>query len=154
MTDCASDIMVRDFDSIDENALAAEAISKIFSGKLRRTGYKTVSLMVTDEMHQLVGVITMFDILYHLRPTFLNYGIDGNAVSWEGLMEPAIRELKDKHVRQIMSRDIVTADPDDHVMAILDRMVKNKYRRLPVVKNGRLVGVVYIADVFYHLFNR
>ena len=154
MTDCASDIMVRDFDSIDENALAAEAISKIFSGKLRRTGYKTVSLMVTDEMHQLVGVITMFDILYHLRPTFLNYGVDGYAVSWEKLMEPAINELKDKHVRQIMSRDVVTADPDDHVMAVLDRMVKHKYRRLPVVKNGRLVGVVYIADVFYHLFNR
>jgi CBS domain-containing protein len=110
--------------------------------------------MVTDEMHQLVGVITMFDILYHLRPTFLNYGVDGYAVSWEKLMEPAINELKDKHVRQIMSRDVVTADPDDHVMAVLDRMVKHKYRRLPVVKNGRLVGVVYIADVFYHLFNR
>ena len=53
-----------------------------------------------------------------------------------------------------MSRDVVTADPDDHVMAILDRMVKHKYRRLPVVKNGRLVGVVYIGDVFYYIFNR
>ena len=74
MTDCANDIMVRDFDSIDENALVGEAVKKIFAGKLRRTGYKTVSLMVTDEMHQLVGVVTMFDILYHLRPTFLKYG--------------------------------------------------------------------------------
>jgi CBS domain-containing protein len=39
-------------------------------------------------------------------------------------------------------------------MAIIDRMVKNKYRRLPVVDNGRLVGIVYIADIFHYLFSR
>ena len=53
-----------------------------------------------------------------------------------------------------MSRGAVTASPDDHVMAIIDRMVKNKYRRLPVVENGRLMGIVYVADVFFHLFKK
>ncbi len=154
MTDSASDIMVRDFDSIDENAPVVEAITKIMAGKLRQTGYKTVSLMVINELGQLVGVITMFDILYHLRPGFLNYDLGGNAVPWEGLFEPAQRELKGKRVKQIMSQGVVTANPDDHVMALLDRMVKNKYRRLPVVKNGRLEGVVYIGDIFHYLFNR
>lgn len=144
MTDCASDLMVRDFDSIDENASAEEAIKKILSGKLRQTGYKTVSLMVTNGLEQLVGVITMFDILY----------LGGNAVPWEDLFEPALRELKRKQVKQIMSQDVVTANPDDHVMALLDRMVKNKYRRLPVIKNGQLAGVVYIGDIFHYLFNR
>ena len=59
-----------------------------------------------------------------------------------------------KQVRSIMSRGAVTASPDDHVMAIIDRMVKNKYRRLPVVENGRLMGIVYVADVFFHLFKK
>ena len=153
MSDCARDIMVQDFDSIDENAPVANAIKKILAGKLRQTGYKTVSLMVVNEMQHLVGVVTMFDILYHLRPQYLNYGVEGNAVAWEGLMESAIHELKGKKVRQIMSRDVMTANADDHVMAILDRMVKNKYRRLPVVHNGLLVGVVYIGDIFFYLFN-
>jgi CBS domain-containing protein len=146
--------MVRDFDSINENAPVEQAITKILEGKLRKTGYKTVSLMVTNDMQQLVGVVTLFDVLYHLRPTFLNCGIDGSYVSWEGMLEPAIRELKGKQVKNIMSRGAVTASPDDHVMAIIDRMVKNKYRRLPVVENGRLVGIVYVTDVFYHLFQK
>lgn len=154
MKDRAKDIMVRDFDSINENAPAEQAITKILNGKLRQTGYKTVSLMVINDMQQLVGVVTLFDILYHLRPTFLNLGIDGSFVSWEGMLEPAIRELKGKQVGNIMSRGVVTADPGEHVMAVVDRMVKNRYRRLPVVENGKLVGIVYIADVFHYLFNR
>lgn len=154
MADRARDIMVRDFDSINENAPVEQAIAKILGGKLRTTGYKTVSLMVTNDMQQLVGVVTLFDVLYHLRPSFLNCGIDGAYVSWEGLLEPAIQELKGKQVKNIMSRGAVTADPDEHVMAIIDRMVKNKYRRLPVVENGKLVGIVYVTDVFYHLFKR
>jgi CBS-domain-containing membrane protein len=154
MKDRTRDIMVRDFDSINENAPADQAITKILQGKLRTTGYKTVSLMVVNDLQQLVGVVTLFDILYHLRPTFLNFGIDGSFVSWEGMLEPAIRELKGKQVKNIMSRGVVTADPDDHVMVIIDRMVKNRYRRLPVVENGKLVGIVYVADVFHYLFNQ
>ena len=150
----ARDIMVRDFDSIDEDAPAEQAITRIVAGKVRETGYKTVSLMVTNDLQQLVGVVTLFDILYHLRPSFLNMGIEGGGFAWEGQMEPAIRELKGKKVKNIMSHGVVTANPDEHIMAIIDRMVKNRYRRLPVVENGLLVGIVYIADVFYHLFSR
>ncbi|MDY6830686.1 MAG: CBS domain-containing protein [Thermodesulfobacteriota bacterium] len=152
MPDCARDIMVRDFDFINENAPVEQAITKILEGRLRPTGYKTVSLMVTNDMQQLVGVVTLFDVLYHLRPAFLNFGIDGEYVAWEGMLEPAVRELKGKQVKNIMSRGAVTASPDDHVMALVDRMVKNKYRRLPVVDNGKLTGIVYVTDVFHYLF--
>jgi CBS-domain-containing membrane protein len=154
MTHLARDIMVRDFDSIHEDAPADQAIAKILNGKTRKTGYKTISLMVVNDMKQLVGVVTLFDILYHLRPAFLNYGIDGSEVSWEGMLEPAMRELKQKKVKNIMSQGVVSASPDEHFMVIIDRMVKNRYRRLPVVENGRLAGVVYIADVFQNLFRQ
>jgi len=30
-------------------------------------------------------------------------------------------------------------------------MVKEKSRRLPVVENGKLIGIVYLAEVFGHL---
>lgn len=154
MSDLVKDIMVRDFDSIREDASAEQAIEKILNGKIRETGHKTVSLMVVNDVGHMVGVITQFDILYHLRPAYLNFGVDGDAVSWEGMLEPAMRELKGKQVRNIMSRGAVVAHPDEHVMAILDRMVKNKYRRLPVVENNRLLGVVYVGDVFSYLFGK
>jgi CBS-domain-containing membrane protein len=154
MTLLAKDIMVRDFDSIDEDAPVDQAIEKILHGKIRKSGYRTISLMVVNAKRQLVGVVTLFDILYHLRPTFLNLGIDGSDVPWERMLEPAVRELKGKKVRNIMSKGVVTAGPEDHCMVIIDRMVKNRYRRLPVIDNGKIVGVVYVADVFQHLFQQ
>jgi CBS domain-containing protein len=37
-------------------------------------------------------------------------------------------------------------------MVLLDRMVKNKYRRLPITVGGKPKGVVYLGDIYYHLF--
>jgi CBS domain-containing protein len=53
-----------------------------------------------------------------------------------------------------MSPEVMGASPDEHLMTILDRMVKNKYRRLPVIENNKPIGIVYIADVFHHLFSK
>ena len=153
MTLLAKDIMVTAFDKINENASATTAIKMILNGKVRDTGHKTISLMVTNDFNQYVGVITMFDILYHLRPSFLNHGVDGDQVFWDGQLKQFINEIQKKEVRQLMSSQVVSAQPDEHIMVVLDRMVKNKYRRLPVLENNRPVGIVYISDIYHHLFN-
>jgi predicted transcriptional regulator len=152
MTLCAKDIMVTSFDKIDENASIEKAIQMISHGKTRETGHRTVSLMVTDYYGNLVGVITMFDILYHLRPAFLNYGIDGDQLPWRGQLDNFIQDLKGKKVKQIMSTDVMGAALDEHIMVLVDRMIKNKYRRLPVLENNKPIGVVYISDIYYKLF--
>ncbi|WP_022664694.1 CBS domain-containing protein [Desulfospira joergensenii] len=150
----AKDIMVSDFDTINYNAPVETAIKMIFSGKIRNTGDKTTSLMVINELNHFVGIVTMFDILYNLRPGFLNYGVDGRDISWMGLIQQCKKELIKKQVRDIMSSEIVGALPDEHLMIILDRMVKNKYHRLPVLGNNEPIGIVYISDIYFHLFAR
>ena len=124
----------------------------ISNGKVKKTGHKTVSLLVTDYYDNLVGVITMFDILYHLRPAFLNHGIDGDQLPWRGQLMKFIEDLKAKKVKQVMTRDVVGASLDEHLMVILDRMIKNKYRRLPILENNKPIGVVFLADIYYKLF--
>jgi len=146
------DIMEKQFEVIGEDAPVEEAIRKIFNGNVRKTGHKTVSLMVVDGLNRLSGVITMFDILYHIRPTFLNYGIEGKDLVWDGKLEKLTKELKGKKVKQVMSNNIVSAGKDEHAISVLDRMIKNKHRRLPVIDNSKLVGVVYVSDIYYHLF--
>jgi CBS domain-containing protein len=95
-----------------------------------------------------------FDILYHLRPGFLNFGLDGKDVSWEGQITMCKKELIKKKVGDLMSSEVVGAFPDEHLMTILDRMVKNKYHRLPVLENDEPIGIVYISDIYFHLFAR
>lgn len=153
MTLLAKDVMVAEFDTIHAQASAALAIEKILDGNIRKTGHKTISLIVIDELNELAGVITMFDILYHLRPSFLNFGIDGNELSWDGQIKHFVKALGTKKVHQIMSPNVIGALPDEHLMVILDRMVKNKYRRLPVIENFKPIGIVYISDIYHRLFS-
>jgi CBS domain-containing protein len=50
-------------------------------------------------------------------------------------------------VGDIASRDVVTVRPDDDLEEALRLMAQHQVRRLPVVEDGRLVGVVATADV-------
>ncbi len=152
MTLCAKDIMVQDFETIHPDAPVEEAINKISSGVVRYTGYKTFSLIVVDEMQRMCGVVTMFDLLYHLRPDFLNMDFDSRLLKWEGQLDNLIGNLKEKRVCQIMTPIVAGVAENDHIMVLLDHMVRNKYQRMPVLKNERIVGVVYFQDVFHHLF--
>jgi CBS domain-containing protein len=110
--------------------------------------------MVIDDFNKLTGIISMFDILYHLRPDFLNFGLDGAGFKWEGQLKALINKLKEKKVHQIMSYNIVSARSNDHIMIVLDCMVKNKYRRLPVLESDEPVGIVYISDIYHRLFSQ
>ena len=54
-------------------------------------------------------------------------------------------------VTDVMSRDLVTLDPDQDLDEALRLMARHQVRRLPVVEeDGRLVGVVAQADVAQH----
>ena len=57
------------------------------------------------------------------------------------------KDPKSTTVGEIASRDIVTVEPDDDLDDALQKMAKHQVRRLPVVEDGRLVGVVAQADV-------
>ncbi len=149
----AKDIMATEFDTIESDAPVVKAIQMILNGKIRKNGDKTISLLVLDNVKMFVGIITMTDILYHLRPDYLNYGINGEDVAWTEQFDLALKHIKEKKVREIMSTNIVGSSADEHLMVILDRMVKNKYRRLPVLSNGRPIGVVYLADIYYNFFS-
>ena len=50
-------------------------------------------------------------------------------------------------VAEIASTDIVTVGPEDDLDAALEKMAKHQVRRLPVVEDGRLIGVIAQADV-------
>ena len=152
MTLLAKDIMVTSFDKINQEALIEEASRMILNGRVRETGHKTISLIVVDDYDHLVGIVSMFDILYHLRPAFLNFGIDGDELQWDGQISKLAQELKDKKVSQIMSQHVIGASIDEHLIVVLDRMIKNKFRRLPVLENNKPIGVIYLSDIYNKVF--
>lgn len=50
-------------------------------------------------------------------------------------------------VDQVMSADVIVCSPDDTVEQLMVIMTERRFRHLPVVRDGQLVGVVSIGDV-------
>ena len=146
----ARDIMVQEHVTIAPDASIQEAARLIFEGKARETGYKPFGIIVIDEIGRLRGMVSMFDMLYHLRPPFMNYEVDSSSL-WKGELGPYIDDFKDLKVEQVMSTPVLTVSPDDDLMVVIDRMVKKRSRRIPVLDGDKILGIVYLSDVFYRL---
>ena len=89
----------------------------------RRIG--AVVILGADQ--RIVGILSERDIvrvLAELGPTALN--------------EP---------VGQVMTRDVKTYSEDDTIEGLMSRMTTGKFRHMPVVQQGKLVGIVSIGDV-------
>jgi len=56
-------------------------------------------------------------------------------------------DLAHIHAAEIMTTELITATPDDAVEAVMGWMTNNRVRHLPVLAEGRLVGIVSIGDV-------
>ena len=57
------------------------------------------------------------------------------------------RTAADTRVEEVMSKTVVTATPDMDVHRAADLMAQNQIRRLPIVENNRMVGIVSIGDL-------
>lgn len=85
-----------------------------------------VGFIPVVEGKQLIGCITDRDLV-----------VRGYAQKNEGSAK----------VEKVMSRDITTVTPDTSVDEAAQIMADQQIRRLPVVENGNLVGVVSIGDL-------
>ena len=57
---------------------------------------------------------------------------------------------KGSKVSNVMSKKVITIEPDETVDAALEIMRKNKIKRLPAVEKGKLVGIITLTDVLGH----
>jgi CBS domain-containing protein len=84
------------------------------------------SLPITDG-DALVGMITDRDITTRV----VAQGVD----------------LATTSVGDVFSEDLISVEPDKELEEALQLMARHQVRRLPVVENGRLVGIVAQADI-------
>ena len=119
MANSVRDAMTADPRSIGKSASVVEA------ARLMRE-QDIGSLPITDD-EQLVGMITDRDITMRV----VAEAADPNATS----------------VEDVYSRDLISVEPDNDLEEALGLMARHQVRRLPVVEDGRLVGIVAQADI-------
>jgi CBS domain-containing protein len=50
-------------------------------------------------------------------------------------------------IGQVMTRNVMTCSEEDSVASLMERMTSGRFRHLPVLRDGKLVGLVSIGDV-------
>jgi CBS domain-containing protein len=115
---------VRDAMTGDPRSIGASA-SVVDAARLMREQH-IGSLPITED-EQLVGMITDRDITTRV------------------VAEAA--DPRSTSVGDVYSQDLISVEPDNDLEEALRLMARHQVRRLPVVENGRLVGIVAQADI-------
>ncbi|HID51908.1 MAG TPA: CBS domain-containing protein, partial [Anaerolineae bacterium] len=84
------------------------------------------SLIVVDRDNRLVGILSERDIVRHL---------------------PEYDDVMGTAVQEIMTPRVIVALPQDDVMSVAHTMTERRFRHMPVVDEGELVGIISIGDI-------
>jgi len=101
---------------------------------------------------KMVGFIAEKDVLHKLFPTLEDMMEDGlGSADFNGMMGK-YRDVVNLKVRDLMTTNVISVSPDDHVLKAASTMVRNRFRRIPVAEAGKLVGIMSLGDVHKALF--
>ena len=117
-----------------------------------------ISGMPVLDGEKLVGVVSESDLLRLLSVEEKEGGLwlpspfevfevpFRDLVRWEK-MHAALDDIPKKNVGNVMSRNLHEVGPEDSIEEAAGIMTRHRINRLPVVENGRLVGIVTRGDI-------
>ena len=117
---------------------------------------------VVDPDGKLLGIVTESDILHATKTKYVTYNMVYPSIHQFGLdfkegvsyseLTKAFEEVKHIPISEIMTKKVICATPDDMVEEVAPMMVRNKINRVPVIEDGRVVGIVTRNDILRGLF--
>ncbi len=116
------DIMAREVITITEDKTIFEAAELMNS--------KEIGCLIIVQGESPIGIVTERDFVRRIAAKKLPY---------------------DAKVSDVMTKNLVTVDPDVSLKDAARLMSCNRIRRLPVVKNNKLVGIVVASDFIRNL---
>ena len=138
----ARDVMVSPVITMGENDTVRD-VAKLLVDK------RISAVPIVDGSGKLVGIITEGDLMRrselgteHPYSWWLSFFLGERAIAADYVKSHAVK------VKDLMTRDVKTADPDTPLYEIADLFEENHVKRVPIVsKDGNLVGIVSRANI-------
>jgi len=127
-------LAVRVSDAMTPDPIVIEPATTLAEVEAIFAVYNFNGLPVVGPRNRLLGVLTKLDVLKAFRFT-------------PGSLIPPYEETMSRTVEPFMTREPVTVTPSTPLTRVLEEMVRTRYKSLPVVQAGRLVGIVAREDV-------
>jgi CBS domain-containing protein len=115
--------------------------------------YRIPGIPVIEDDGKLVGIIAEKDVLHRLFPTLENLMEEGMGNVDLNKQVAKYKDILALPVSDLMTRNPITVSPEMHVLRAASVMVRNQFRRIPVARDGRLVGMLSLGDVHKAIFH-
>lgn len=137
----AKDVMTPNVISIEPDASVLEALRLMLQHQIS-------GLPVVDPNGDLVGIVTEGDFLRRTetgterkRPRWLEFLVGPGTLARDYVRSHARR------VSEVMTYDVVTVSEETQLGDIVNLMERRRIKRVPVLREGRLVGIVSRANL-------
>ncbi len=116
---------------------------------LATKGTKVVTVRAGQSLKEAIGLLVEFNIG---ALVVMNEAEAGNLVgiiSERDLIRAVARgeDIQARRVSEVMTRKVIVASPQDDIESVMQTMTFKRFRHLPVLDKGKLVGIVSIGDI-------
>jgi CBS domain-containing protein len=153
MENTARAVMQTRFKTLSPDHTIKEAVKMLQSASIEYAR-RVFGMMVTDEKNNLIGMLSMYDIFIFLRPKHIEIWGEMDDIDLMNVIEDSLARADTLRVGDIMTTGLISITPDTNLMMIVDLMIKKHVRRLPVLDGQKIIGIVFISDVFDYLLEK
>ncbi len=126
-----TDIMKTDVVTVKKDTPIYEAMERLVE-------HNITGLPVVDDNMALVGIVTEKDMLRLI--------VDLDVLKLESELDES-----STCVEKYMTQEVVSFSPEDSLLEICDCLLKKKFRRIPIVSDGKLVGILSRKDIIGYM---
>lgn len=144
------DIMNKDVLTLKPSDTISDAV-KLFSKN------KIGGAPVVDENNNLLGILSEIDIIKTLKtkttrlsmifPSSHSLGLTFQESIVFKEIQDAFDEISHMEVKDIMTTDVITAELNHIVEEVAPTLLKEDVKRVPIIKDGKVVGIITRRDI-------
>jgi len=135
------DIMTQEVFSVGPEASLADAVALMLRERIS-------GVPVINEMHVLLGIISEGDLLRRTeidtersRPHWLEFALSPEKLATDYVQSHA------RKVAEVMTRNVAVTTEDMTLDKAVDLLERNHIKRMPVLRDGRVVGIISRANL-------
>jgi CBS domain-containing protein len=146
------DIMKKDVITLNPEDTLKEVVQKFSENKIS-------GAPVVDSDNRVIGIISEADIfrtlkedsrefrMVHLFPDAKMIGLSFEEIPTDKRTEDILKDLGGIKASDIMIKGVKSVAPEDQIKVIIDIVASGVINRVPVVEDGKLVGIVSRGDL-------
>ena len=137
----ARDVMTKDVATIANTATAFEAAERLVEAR-------GSALVVLDAAGAMVGIVSEADLIRGANAAAKAVGLDVlGRIEDDARAAAAVEAIKTRRVSEIMTRGVIAAHETATLRELSDLMMTHRIKRVPIVRDHHLLGVVSRVDL-------